>query len=447
MRCLLACDPPGTLTAIPWGIGPFTYQWSTGDTVAHIDAPAGQEYCVTVTDATGCAAVSCQFVDSTNNPGQCPVTIEVIPDSSGQGATLIASSGTGSNSGQFAWSTGEFGSSIFVEQTGDYCVIYTDSLQGCVGISCVFVTVGQDSFQNTIIGAVIGPFDPLQLVGQVMLIKEDDNGDLSYVDSFEITLDLITIFGIPFYQFDNLEEGTYYTQFRPDHTDFMPTYYQSALVWTQATPITMPSVFNITYDIIVPGTQPIMGPGFIGGYIVSGTNFSNGSNRSEDPLQGISVMIEDASGMPVNHEYSDHNGQFRFPNLPWGTYYLTIDHLNVEPKTIEVEITPQNPVIPSMMIEFDGEQFVTDVRQISSEDGFEIFPNPVQDVVNINTTGLQGDFDLSIRSMDGRTLLSRRIENGSNQVQVNLSDFNSGMYLIYLENSETIYYDKVIKID
>ncbi|MEZ4949944.1 MAG: hypothetical protein R2784_11235 [Saprospiraceae bacterium] len=49
------------LEALPFGEAPFTYNWSIGETTSSVQVTSPGTYCVTVTDATGCAASSCVF--------------------------------------------------------------------------------------------------------------------------------------------------------------------------------------------------------------------------------------------------------------------------------------------------------------------------------------------------------------------------------------------------
>lgn len=117
------------LTAYPQGTAPFTYQWNTGEVTQSITAqpnPAGINYCVTVTDATGCTASDCfTWVQ----PPFCSAYIEL----SSAGLTVYA------NGGQapyiYFWDTGETGQTIQPNGPGLYCatVISADS---CVATAC-----------------------------------------------------------------------------------------------------------------------------------------------------------------------------------------------------------------------------------------------------------------------------------------------------------------------
>ena len=55
--------PPFVLQANAYGDAPYAYNWNTGENTAEITVTEAGEYCVTVTTATGCQAVVCEFVD------------------------------------------------------------------------------------------------------------------------------------------------------------------------------------------------------------------------------------------------------------------------------------------------------------------------------------------------------------------------------------------------
>ncbi|MFM9950332.1 MAG: SprB repeat-containing protein [Saprospiraceae bacterium] len=62
--CIGASNGGVTLTEITTGTAPYTYAWSTGDTTNFINNLAPGEYCLTVTDASGCTAQACATITS-----------------------------------------------------------------------------------------------------------------------------------------------------------------------------------------------------------------------------------------------------------------------------------------------------------------------------------------------------------------------------------------------
>ena len=141
---IAALSTPGggaDLCAYSTGPGPYTYQWSTGETsfIIHVDQPG--DYCVTVTDAAGCVASTCYYYDGPNTNDSCLVYIDVYQDSTVSGAALLIAQAFGVPPFTYAWSTGELTQDILVFDAGIYCVSVTDAA-GCVATNCFAYTPG-----------------------------------------------------------------------------------------------------------------------------------------------------------------------------------------------------------------------------------------------------------------------------------------------------------------
>ncbi|MCF8246975.1 MAG: T9SS type A sorting domain-containing protein [Saprospiraceae bacterium] len=113
------------LIAYHTGTAPFSYAWNTGENTETIVVTSWNiNYCVTVTDVTGCEATSCLF-----NNQSCSVTISANPNS-GLSATPI-----GTAPFAYLWSNGSNSQFIQPNAPGSYCVSVTDAA-GCVSSDC-----------------------------------------------------------------------------------------------------------------------------------------------------------------------------------------------------------------------------------------------------------------------------------------------------------------------
>ena len=122
------------LTAVDsLGQAPFTYVWSTGQTTASISVGTPGDYCVTVTNNTGCISTGC----TTYWNGYCWVRVEKSVDINGQ-PIFIADGNTGPG-WTYVWNTGSTGISTPNVGPGAYCVTATSSY-GCVTDSCGYET-------------------------------------------------------------------------------------------------------------------------------------------------------------------------------------------------------------------------------------------------------------------------------------------------------------------
>jgi len=75
---------------------------------------------------------------------------------------------------------------------------------------------------------------------------------------------------------------------------------------------------------------------------------------------------------------------------------------------------------------------------------FTIFPNPVTDIVTITNNENIGVEQIKVFDISGKTVKSLRFNN-ENEVQLNLGDFASGMYLLHIKTNEGTAVKKVVK--
>ncbi len=75
-----------------------------------------------------------------------------------------------------------------------------------------------------------------------------------------------------------------------------------------------------------------------------------------------------------------------------------------------------------------GEPTALNVSQVP---GVDLFPNPATDMLHVEWTGLAGDMSVEIYSLTGRKIFTAsRMTHGENRIQLDLSGYTSGMYLL-----------------
>ncbi|HLW41855.1 MAG TPA: T9SS type A sorting domain-containing protein [Flavobacterium sp.] len=75
---------------------------------------------------------------------------------------------------------------------------------------------------------------------------------------------------------------------------------------------------------------------------------------------------------------------------------------------------------------------------------FNVFPNPVTDMVTITNSESIGIEQVEIFDISGKTIKSLSFNN-ENEVQLNLGDFASGMYLLHIKTNQGVAVKKVVK--
>ncbi len=123
------------LQVVAEGVSPFTYTWDDGSVLDYTCPNAFGQYCVTITDADGCAAVACDmFGNSPQDSCSVYITEEIAPTE-----TILYANASGTMPLTFEWNTGEIGSEILAVDDGQYCVTITD-IDGCVSTDCYTIS-------------------------------------------------------------------------------------------------------------------------------------------------------------------------------------------------------------------------------------------------------------------------------------------------------------------
>lgn len=128
-----ACSSPLKVTAqVQGGNGPFQFEWMSGETTSTIKVEAGVEYCVMVTDASGCSTMSCITVEYS------PITLSVegedISCFGENDGSLSAIVQGGIAPITYAWSNGATTADITGLAPGTYELTVTDA-NGCSEIA------------------------------------------------------------------------------------------------------------------------------------------------------------------------------------------------------------------------------------------------------------------------------------------------------------------------
>ncbi len=89
--------------------------------------------------------------------------------------------------------------------------------------------------------------------------------------------------------------------------------------------------------------------------------------------------------------------------------------------------------------------FLVTIPTYSNENVWNIYPNPTTSKINIQSVNYQTDkLTIEIQDIAGRTLFSQQ-KDPSDNIQIDLSQFPSGLYLIKLSSEQNIYTYKILK--
>ncbi|MDB4104857.1 T9SS type A sorting domain-containing protein [Salibacteraceae bacterium] len=492
----------GTATVYPGGNGvaPYSYTWSSAMTSQTVTGLCAGNYSVTVTDANGDSEVATTTVNGVG--GNVPVTIAAssLTPCANDSVSLTASLSGGGAS--YIWNTGAMGSTIYPTTSGQYIVTATDA-NGCTGsdtveinfenaivpsistinetcVSCcdgeigLSVTGGNGSFTYSwsngstsanqsslcpgtytvtitdavsgctqVTSATISAFTCAYISGfitqdapAVVYLIEENGGVLSAVDS--VVLDSI---GAYYFQ---ACPGTYYVKAallpaHPMYASYIPTYYDSAALWSQANAIVVgnSNIYNLDFSLLA-GTNT-GGPGFVGGSVLSGGNRGEG-----DPVANAQVFITDMDDNVVAFTKTDAEGNFDMTNLAYGDYKMYVDILNKTsyPHIFMLNEEAQGFENANFLVfgEFIKPATPTGVESIELNNA-KMFPNPAQNQLSIQSENqIQS---VVIYSVLGEQMIQTRV--ASNVLNLDLSGLASGQYIVEIQNENGVQHQILVK--
>ncbi len=428
-----ATTNPTNVTSLTATIDPTLtakFLWSTGETTETIFPNALGAYCVTATFPHGCTANDCyNYTGGNGGGGSCSATIKATPLNTG-GLQLEASTDMVSVD-SYVWSTGETTASIVVTQPGVYCVTATDG--HCTATAC------HHWAKPNRMNVIVQYTGSAGVTADVYLIKYDpaQGGILTAIDTVTSTpngsADFVDVPAGDYLVKAAIVAGTV------GYSDNLPTYFNGALLWSQATPVNVQDLIDPTNPIasitinLVSGHNP-GGPGFIGGLVLQGANFHEGADdRGEgDPVAGASVLLETIDGQAIASAKSNASGQYSFPNLPYGTYKVSIDIPGIPVVTGIVTIGANAPAANNVNFKVDDNSAVLPTHEVAQSAQMQLWPNPVSFELNLQLP--TADNQISLLDARGTTVFQAFVHDAD--VKIPVQRFPAGMYILTVRSTD-----------
>jgi len=463
--------------ASPYNINTSVFNWNFGDggtsstaDNSHVYATNGNyNVCLMVTNSTaGCADTFCRsiFIQA------CPTFASFIDTLSGPMADTIhfySTSTTQSGPLTYNWSfmaNGQTSISSLANPVIEY------SSTGSVNVSLTVTDAnGCSAVSQTIAvgyglqpGVIWGSIDTAGACPYVVyLIQEDFPGHLVLIDSVmpndtiypgQSTLTCGNTFG-----FSIAVPGKYYLKVAeqpssPDYLTGLPTYFDNALHWANATVIYVPANGSLYINLFVLTGINAGGPGFIAGYVSQGAGLSANNEGNADakslggPAAGVQVDLTTFAGQPVAYTFTDANGHYKFNNLAYGTYTIFTDILNDARPSVNVTLSPSMPA--DTTANDTVPQGLTGIASVNNISINSAYPDPVFYDVHIDISShTETSAVLKLVDITGRLLLEKPVKlfNGLNHFDVDINDLASGIYqLVFQTNNQSITH-KLVKVN
>lgn len=261
------------------------------------------------------------------------------------------------------------------------------------------------------------------------------------------------------YQFNNLDYGTYLIKAHPNtgtYPNTIPTYYDSIYVsWATAKTKFHGCSQLDTANIRVIEVVPSVGPGTVSGRITEDAGYGNKTNgvmQPGDPIPGIDIKLgKKPGGSAQARTTTNSNGDYNFPNVPLGDYYIYVDIPNIgQDSTREVSITAGNPASTNNDYKVDSLKIFVDTTavgiafaQLNAEKGIKAYPVPSYGDVNFEYF-LTENNDVSLEILDINGKIIAKLHEGKQSagtyiVKINARQLrlNAGNYVLRLNKKQS----------
>lgn len=362
----------------------------------------------------------------------CQADFFYIPEPQGANDSFRFWDNSTGNIIEWYWSFGDSTSSI--EQNpfhafpgpGSYEICLTVTSSYCTDTYCETISISDTLYQQ-VYGQVIAGNFPLQ-TGIVTLFAMNPNGSYTPFGE-EFTVDSNGV-----YYFTLVPEGIYLIQATPyGSNSYLPTYYGDVINWQQATQVVIgvpENPFNINLIMAGPMTP---GPGSITGQI-------NGILEERSSIDLISMMLMNESAVTIGFSEVDGSGQFKFPSVDYGIYYLRAELSGVASDNMKIEITPENPHM-DVVLNYTGNS-ILDLEDIeTAENILSVYPNPVSEYLQILLNLPVPDMiEIEIFTVTGQSVYHtlKSAGKGQNNFMVPVYNFPGGIYTLRIYSEDGI---------
>lgn len=247
-----------------------------------------------------------------------------------------------------------------------------------------------------------------------------------------IPIDTMTTVQYGYYYFTALTNCSYIIQAIPEHLTknknilYIPTYYPDKPFWSQAQPVNLQNASS-TETIHLVQVQSTSGQFAIQGNIT----FSD-----HTPAHCLLYLHNEAMNI-IQYDFSDHQGFFKFNNIPPGLYYITYELPGFTSALYPVQISTSSVSNIHITIEH-----TTSIPTLTSNTlQFILYPVPATDIIHIlfpeTESTSPSEYLYYIRNIYGQ-LTNEGILRASSQTPaaIDVSALSNGYYIIELLNKD-----------
>ena len=139
-----------------------------------------------------------------------------------------------------------------------------------------------------------------------------------------------------------------------------------------------------------------------------------------------------------------HTNTFNNASPTWSQSYNGMSNV----KVVDMDLRNDNSVFAATYGRgvFSG-MFTSAVLSsdtFANSKGVKVYPNPSNGVINLNIADFSGNLNIQLFDINGREVYKSNVSNFSVEKSINISQFQSGIYILKLEGEELSYSEKII---
>jgi PKD repeat protein len=214
---------------------------------------------------------------------------------------------------------------------------------------------------------------------------------------------------------------------------YVPTYYESALTWEEATPW-LPLMNWPANIYMIAGRSMDNGEGTISGVV--------SELGARGVISDVEIVLMDADKNPLTYLRSDETGTFNFNTLAYGTYIIHAELMGIHTIQAEVTLSADQPDANVQVQVSDGEAnivFGVAEQKYAFEKVGELYPNPVNDIAKLDITVKKPvSLGISIFGQTGQLMDIHEISlsAGTHNIELNMELLPTGLYLVRITTGQ-----------
>jgi hypothetical protein len=250
------------------------------------------------------------------------------------------------------------------------------------------------------------------------------------------------------YKFEYMNYGEYILFAYPNDANYTPGFYRenevAALTWDEASIIMHDGFTPLKQrNIILPLMEAVQGFAKIEGEVTS-TGGGIRNDKAGDAISGASIFLVNESGATNKYNKSSTNGTYRLTGIAAGRYQLIVDKVGYRSHKEWVEVG-EDGVLVGHDIQLSPES-LSSVKDNNTSLGLNVFPNPATSQIQLTLNSTTNNLTVEVYNMIGVKILNQSINSviGSGTYSLDVSDLNSGMYILKVIDGQNITIDKII---